>query len=951
MNKTINGIECSIVYVGSALLGDNPVITEVSVTNRQTDAALARIVRSWDETDPDITRSIEELQSGGFDAFAHLMNGETWCVQIGSDQGDIIIGVDSDTDTDDLNGRGGNDTLIGGTGAGGDWFSGDEGFDYVSYAAASTGLFVSLGGWPDQNTGEAYGDRFYGVEGLIGSAHDDHFIGDRFANHLLGGEGNDTLRGNEFPVIDPWDSGVDTLDGGSGIDTAEFLFDMADYDIVYAGNGYWSVSNQTFRRDAALITNIEFIKFADQVIAAPTATGPINGTSGADTLFGTSDADTIYGGGGNDTIYGSGGDDHIYGDADDDHLYGDAGADTLTGGEGIDTLDGGSGNDTYVLDALDGADIVVEAEDGGTDTVKSSMTYTLGANVENLTLTGNATHGTGNNLANIIIGNAEDNFLDGAGGADTLEGGGGDDTYSVDDEDDVILEAEGAGLDSIRASASYVLAEGVGVELLIAATENTSINLTGNSFANALSGNAGDNRLDGGDGNDTIVGHQGDDTLIGGGGNDLLRGAEGVDSLVGGAGNDVYYADSDDVIVEGEDGGYDKQYASASFTLAGGQQIEEIRTEVDALDLTGNSFAQLILGNARANMLDGNGGRDTLQGGVGNDVYYVDSDDELIEGHANGDDIVRARESFILQDNQVIEQLEAAQSSLEKDLDLTGNGFAQRIIGNAGSNRLDGKGGADFMLGLGGDDTYVVDNAADTVSEGENQGTDTVESTIDFSFADEDLYGNFENLTLLGTAVHATGNSRANVITGNAVANQLDGAGGQDTLDGGDGDDTYFVYDHGETIKELLGKGTDTVVIRGSAFTLADDVDVEILRADEEEEVSDITGNNLGNRIYGNSRSNAINGGGGNDEVVFTGNRSDYTIERRGDGSFILEDKRGAGGDGADTVLNVEIFTFKDGSVTAQNLIEPGAHGDPYRQGRRGREQRHRQGDRDVHRR
>ena len=155
----------------------------------------------------------------------------------------------------------------------------------------------------------------------------------------------------------------------------------------------------------------------------------------------------------------------------------------------------------------------------------------------------------------------------------------------------------------------------------------------------------------------------------------------------------------------------------------------------------------------------------------------------------------------------------------------------------------------------------------------------------------------------------------------------LDGDGGKDTLDGGDGDDTYFVYGHGETIEELLGKGTDTVVIRGSAFTLADDVDVEILRADEEEEVSDITGNNLGNRIYGNSRSNAINGGGGNDEVVFTGNRSDYTIERREDGSFILEDKRGAGGDGADTVLNVEIFTFKDGSVSAQNLMNPAPTG------------------------
>ncbi|KFG71077.1 hypothetical protein JH26_00155 [Microvirga sp. BSC39] len=145
------------------------------------------------------------------------MASEDWSVQIGSDQEDIIIGVSSDFES--LNGRAGNDTLIGGVG--GDMMSGDEGFDYASYAAASTGVFASMNGWADQNTGDAYNDRFYGVEGLIGSAHGDRLIGDQVGNHLLGGDGNDTLGGNRDPSLNP---GEDTLDGGSGVDTAQFLF-------------------------------------------------------------------------------------------------------------------------------------------------------------------------------------------------------------------------------------------------------------------------------------------------------------------------------------------------------------------------------------------------------------------------------------------------------------------------------------------------------------------------------------------------------------------------------------------------------------------------------------------------------------------------------------------------------------------------------------------------------
>ena len=116
----------------------------------------------------------------------------------------------------------------------------------------------------------------------------------------------------------------------------------------------------------------------------------------------------------------------LLGNSATNSLTGNNGNDTLDGGIGIDFLRGGIGNDTYVVDNM--SDQAIEAASAGTDLVISTVTFTLGANVENLTLIGAAAiNGTGNAVANVIDGNTGNNKLIGLGGNDTLNGGAGND--------------------------------------------------------------------------------------------------------------------------------------------------------------------------------------------------------------------------------------------------------------------------------------------------------------------------------------------------------------------------------------------------------------------------------------------------------------------------------------------------------------------------------------------
>lgn len=225
---------------------------------------------------------------------------------------------------------------------------------------------------------------------------------------------------------------------------------------------------------------------------------------------------------GNDVLVGGRSDDMLSGLAGNDTLQGEEGNDLLDGGTGTDTMKGGTGDDTYIVETL--GDVVTENPKEGTDTVHSGLTYALGVNVENLTLTGVAViNGTGNSLANELVGNSANNTLIGGAGNDRLDGGDGNDQL-----------IGGSGEDAIQG--------GLGND-----------HLKGGSGNDVLDGGGGGDTLDGGSGNDHLFGGTGNDSLSAGSGADQLTGGTGDDLLQGGSGDDRYTfsrGDGRDTIVE-----------------------------------------------------------------------------------------------------------------------------------------------------------------------------------------------------------------------------------------------------------------------------------------------------------------------------------------------------------------------------------------------------------------
>jgi Ca2+-binding RTX toxin-like protein len=928
----------------------------------------------------------------------------------------------------DLDGRGGADTMIGGKGD--DEYVVDhvgdkvienagEGIDSVdssvNFTLGANVEHLSLENLAVKGTGNALNNLISGndqnniIDGALGAdvmqggkGNDTYYkdnLGDDIGESF--GEGIDTVIStvafkNAINNIENYDfsklavgvkftgsddsnvitggAGIDTLAGGLGDD--EYRVNSAKDVIVEAAfQGSDFIATGAFSVDLSKYANVENVRLLGATALNATGTAIKNyllGNDGANILDGKGGDDYMAGGKGNDRYYADSASDEIVelagqgqdtvhasvsfslttiqnvenvvlegaaisasGNGLNNTLIGNDVANSLYGNGGADTMMGGKGDDFYAVEDL--GDKVIENAGEGHDLVNSSVDFTLGANVEDLSLYGQAIKAIGNGLSNFIVGNDQSNIINGAAGADTMYGGKGNDTYYVDNVGDVVHDSE--GVDTIVSSYAFKNAL-FAVENYDFSKVAVSVNFTGSDADNVIKGGSAVDKLTGGLGNDTyfvnsaldaiveqsglgtgndtvatsafsidlskyanvenatllgttalkLTGNSLNNKLVGNDGANILDGKSGSDTLVGGKGNDTYHVDLTDQLVENANEGIDTVVASINYTL--GANIENLKLVTPSagnpnLNGTGNGLNNVITGNAFDNVLDGKGGADTLTGGKGNDTYYVDNKgDKIVELAGEGHDTVIATVDFSLAALVNVEDLELDNLAVKG----TGNSLANRIVGNWANNILNGGAGADTLEGSTGFDTYYVDNLKDLVIEDYNGGEgDTVYSTVALTHA----YANVEHydFSKATSAVNFTGSDDQNLIWSSQFA---------DTLAGGKAADVYFINNTTDKVVELAGEGLDTVYATANVTKLWDNVE-RVFHKDQGSTLAwNATGNDLDNHMKGNAGNNVLNGGKGDD-----------TIEGYGGNDTM------AGGDGADTYLYISAGT----SLTGNDLF------------------------------
>jgi serralysin len=340
---------------------------------------------------------------------------------------------------DSVFGLGGNDVLEGY--GGGDLIEGGSGNDDIYGNNQLFNAFTDTdkaAKFPSPIDGD---DSLYGQDGndrIWGQEGSDRLFGQNGNDRLFGGDGNDTLVGGADIDTLSGEAGNDALNGGVGADLMRGgagddtygVDDVGDVVDELGGSGIDTVhSSITFNlANAAAVKGV-----VEKLVLSGTLA--INGFGNGlnNVMAGNSAANRMEGKEGNDIIRGWDGNDTLLGGGGNDTLFGGLGNDTLVGGPGADRMRGEAGNDVYEVNSA--GDVVDETGGSGSDTVHSSITFSLanttavkGA-VEKLVLSGAlAINGTGNALANAITGNTAGNVLNGGAANDTLRGQGGNDT-------------------------------------------------------------------------------------------------------------------------------------------------------------------------------------------------------------------------------------------------------------------------------------------------------------------------------------------------------------------------------------------------------------------------------------------------------------------------------------------------------------------------------------------
>jgi Ca2+-binding RTX toxin-like protein len=552
------------------------------------------------------------LDLSGFSLLGSHAAGDHFQI-LGDDDAESITGtsiadrIEGNLGNDTLNGGVGNDTLDGGTGV--DTLDGGDDDDLFRVSVANDAAGETYDGGAGIDTME-----FYGPGGAIDLRNDTYDEID-YLKFTQGAGETITVYMNAAQFYGPdWYISVITFGAGADI----LSIDMADYPDNAFDGGLLVLSG--FGPGDSI--EIEGDGDAEYIVGSSVG-DHITGNGGNDTLLGGPGEDTLEGGLGDDTYYDLVADDPgfsddfleyagggrdllitdfgvgnlssltefedltgiaatnaLTGNAKRNVITGAAGADTLDGAGNADTLAGGAGSDLYYIDNR--RDVVVENAASGTDTVRSTVTFTLASHIENLELMAAAKNGNGNNRPNIITGNDANNrlrghenndTLNGGGGGDELDGGigndsmtGGDgsDKYYVDSLGDIVVETNAnqatGGSDTVFSQVNYTL--GANVEVL-RLQSGTGLAGTGNGL---------NNRIFGSNGADLLQGLGGGDRLEGSNGNDTLAGGTGNDTLTGGANADVF------------------RFAASN---AGADRIEDFVRNGDRFQLSGGSFTAL----------------------------------------------------------------------------------------------------------------------------------------------------------------------------------------------------------------------------------------------------------------------------------------------------------------------------------------------------------------------
>jgi Ca2+-binding RTX toxin-like protein len=486
---------------------------------------------------------------------------------------------------------------------------------------------------------------------------------------------------------------ANTATAAGGADDDTYIVDSTTHTIVEASGGGTGIDTLQSSVSITLATNVEVLSL--------TGSGNLSGTGLA----------------GNDTLQGNSGDNLLSGAGGSDAINGDAGNDTLDGGTGADALDGGTGDDRYVVD--DAGDTVTEIGGQGVDTIEASVTYTLAANAEVLSLTGSGhINGTGTADNDTLIGNSGNNELSGANGHDSLQGGDGDDTLLGGIGDDTLQGGTGDNLlDGGAGTNQIVLDAG-------SASNRVVIDLSVTGLQVISGFRPGTDRIE-------LSAQQVANFEVDSGAfqlNDYDSAGDPVFVLANG--NTQLWFDSD-----GAGGAAAVQIAQlspgAAITASDFILLDPVHLVGTAGDdsLTGNhannritglAGSDSLVGGSGNDTLDGGPGLDTLDGGADNDLFIVDdSGDVVIEASNAGTDTIESSATYTLAAHTEVLSLTGS-----SDINGTGTADNDTLIGNSGNNQLSGGDGHDSLEGGQGQDTLLGGIGNDTLKGG--SGNDTL---------------------------------------------------------------------------------------------------------------------------------------------------------------------------------------------------------------------------------